>query len=172
MMGVRKNTTTVWKCIYRISYHTVISYHGPHIPPVHFPLCIGIPLQFHDIAQILLKSWWTYSRQACTDRNDKRATPYNMNINNPEKSNKEHLRSDATLAYTRALLYYTYIYYFYIYILCKYISIYIYIYNLCIYRKLLCIYMHIVKWIWWWNGVGREVDLVYSLNNLNISQTS
>jgi len=123
MMGVRKNTTTVWKCIYRISYHTVISYHGPHIPPVHFPLCIGIPLQFHDIAQILLKSWWTCSRQACTDRNDKRACTYNININNPAISNKEHLRSDVTLAYTRALPYYIYIYIYiclYIYILLVY----------------------------------------------------
>ena len=134
MMGVRKNTTTVWKCIYRISYHTVISYHGPHIPPVHFPLCIGIPLQFHDIAQILLKSWWTCSRQACTDRNDKRACTYNININNPAISNKEHLRSDVTLAYTRALPYYIYIY--------IYIYICLYIYILLVYYIYTILYMY------------------------------
>jgi hypothetical protein len=38
MMGVRKIQQQFENVyIYRISHHTVISYHGPHIPPIHSP---------------------------------------------------------------------------------------------------------------------------------------
>jgi hypothetical protein len=57
MMGVRKIQQQFENVYIYIGFPIIPLFHiMVHISPQYIPP-IGIPLQFHDIAQILLKSW-------------------------------------------------------------------------------------------------------------------